>query len=183
MDIGLKVIAERAEHGPAIEALTDLSFGPARFRKTAYRFRDNIPPIKALGFVIEDRNGKVVASLRFWPARLPNGEVVALLGPISVSPQLRGLGYGSRLINHGLMRARSIGFPAVMLVGDPGYYSKFGFAGTLMDGLRLPGPVDRKRLLGLEFTPGVLDHQAGLIQTVPPTSISTEQHAPGSVGR
>lgn len=180
MNIGLKVIAERAEHGPAIEALTDLSFGPDRFQKTAYRFRDNIPPIKALGFVIEDRSRQVVASLRFWPARLPNGEVVALLGPISVSPELRGLGYGSRLINHGLMRARALGYPAVVLVGDPAYYVKFGFVGTVMDGLKLPGPVDRKRLQGIEFTPGILDHQAGMIQPVPPAAKSTGRRASAS---
>ncbi len=160
----LEVISERPEHDAAIEALTDLSFGPGRFAKTAYRFRDGIDQIRQLGFVIEDEAGNLVASLRFWPAILPDQTEVALLGPISVSPVLRGLGYGRRLINHGLLRARALGYPAVVLVGDEPYYRQFGFVGDIMHGLNLPGPVDRKRLLGLEFTPGVLDYQAGMIQ-------------------
>ncbi|MEO0392252.1 MAG: N-acetyltransferase [Pseudomonadota bacterium] len=184
MDIGLHVIAERPDHAAAIEALTDLSFGPARFTKTVYRFRDQIPPIRQLGFVIEDVHKAVVSSLRFWPATLPNGEVAALLGPISVAPSLRGLGYGSRLIHHGIMRTRSLGYPGIILVGDAPYYNQFGFTGTVMHGLRLPGPVDRKRLLGMEFTPGMLDHQAGIIQpyTLPATH-EAEGWSPGSTGR
>ncbi|MEM6904070.1 MAG: N-acetyltransferase, partial [Pseudomonadota bacterium] len=112
------------------------------------------------------------ASIRFWPAILPDGTVVALLGPISVQGHLRGMGYGSRLIHHGLMRARAVGYPAVMLVGDRPYYGQFGFSAEIMDGLRLPGPVDRARLLGLEFSVGVLDHQAGLIK---PLKVTTSQ--------
>jgi predicted N-acetyltransferase YhbS len=162
----LQVIPERPEHHAAIEALTDLSFGPARFEKTAYRFRDGIDPIDKLGFVIEDEAGVLVASLRFWPALLPDQRVVALLGPISVSPVLRGLGYGRQLINHGIMRTRALGYPAIILVGDEPYYCQFGFVGRVMHGLQLPGPVDRARLLGLEFTPGVLDYQAGMIKPV-----------------
>ncbi|MBV6631548.1 MAG: N-acetyltransferase [Alphaproteobacteria bacterium] len=164
----LDVVAERPSHGAAIERLNDRAFGPNRLTKTAYRFRDGIPPIAPLGFVIEPPDapgsGEVAASIRFWPAVLPDGSVSALLGPIAVQSDLRGTGYGSRLIHHGLMRARALGYPAVVLVGDRPYYVQFGFSAELMDGLRLPGPVDRSRLLGLEFTAGVLDHQAGLIR-------------------
>jgi len=164
----LNVIPEQPQHDAEIEALTDLSFGPGRFAKTVYKFRDGIDPIRELCFVIENDQGAVVASLRFWPALLPDGQEVALLGPISVAPELRGLGYGRRLIHYGMMRARAMGYPAVVLVGDRPYYAQFGFSGEIMDGIELPGPVDRARVLGVEFTPGVLDHQAGMLQPVSP---------------
>lgn len=167
----IEVLPEQPHHDAEIEALTDLAFGPDRFTKTVYKFRDGIPPIAELGFVIEDDEGRLVATLRFWPALLPSGTEVALLGPISVSPELRGLGYGRRLIHHGMMRARALGYPAVILVGDRPYYAQFGFSGEIMDGIKLPGPVDRARVLGVEFVPDILNHQAGMLRPARPAAL------------
>ena len=49
------------------------------------------------------------------------------LGPISVTPDLQGEGIGSALINEGLNILRGKGARGCALVGDPNYYSRFGF--------------------------------------------------------
>ena len=49
------------------------------------------------------------------------------LGPISVSPEHQGKGIGSALMQAALQALRDQGAAGIMLVGDPGYYRRFGF--------------------------------------------------------
>ncbi|MBX9456978.1 MAG: N-acetyltransferase [Rhizobium sp.] len=49
------------------------------------------------------------------------------LGPVSVKPALQRGGIGSVLIKAGLDRIRATGAAGCVLVGDPGYYGRFGF--------------------------------------------------------
>lgn len=49
------------------------------------------------------------------------------LGPIGVLPEYQGRGIGSRLVRQGLVRGPSAGWDGVVLLGSPGYYSRFGF--------------------------------------------------------
>ena len=49
------------------------------------------------------------------------------LGPISVLPALQGQGIGSALMHAALQALRDQDAAGCMLVGDPGYYRRFGF--------------------------------------------------------
>ncbi len=62
-----------------------------------------------------------------------------------------------------LATARRRGHQAVILVGDPEYYDRFGFSAEKTGALWLPGPFERHRLLGCELTAGALDGARGLI--------------------
>jgi putative acetyltransferase len=50
-----------------------------------------------------------------------------LLGPVAVLPELQRQGIGSALVGAGLEQLRSRGAPGCVLVGDPGFYRRFGF--------------------------------------------------------
>jgi putative acetyltransferase len=49
------------------------------------------------------------------------------LGPISVRPELQGRGIGSLLMQAALRIMRERGAAGCVLLGDPAYYSRFGF--------------------------------------------------------
>lgn len=49
------------------------------------------------------------------------------LGPVSVVPERQGGGIGSALIRDGLERIRSECAAGCVVLGDPGYYPRFGF--------------------------------------------------------
>ena len=49
------------------------------------------------------------------------------LGPLSVSPARQGHGVGSALMHAVLAAAEALGEPAVVLLGSPAYYDRFGF--------------------------------------------------------
>jgi len=59
------------------------------------------------------------------------------LGPISVLPKQQGKGIGSQLINSAINELKNIAAKGCVLLGDPNYYHRFGFAP--IQGLVLPG--------------------------------------------
>lgn len=64
-----------------------------------------------------------------------------LLGPVGVLPPMQGRGIGSALIREALRSMRDAGALGVVLVGDPGYYVRLGFA--CVPGLHYPGVPDQ----------------------------------------
>jgi len=159
---------EQKCHEDAVDALVDASFGPTRFQKTVYKCRELTAPIADLGLVMIDpaRNDRVVATLRFWPVLLPNGRVSPLLGPLAVDETLRGCGLGRKLMWNGIRRAQIRGYQNIILVGDPEYYHQFGFGHDVVHGLSLPGWVEQRRFLGLEFKAGSLISQRGVLRAL-----------------
>lgn len=71
-----------------------------------------------------------------------------LLGPVAVLPSLHGQGIGSALVEAGLAELRERGANGCVLVGDPGFYSRFGF--TTFPELTYDG-VPHEYVLALHF--------------------------------
>lgn len=61
---------------------------------------------------------------------------VLTLGPISVLPAYQRMGVGGRLIRYTRKLARDMGFGGILLCGDPGYYSRYGFIPAEALGIR-----------------------------------------------
>jgi len=157
-----EIRAEEAGDAQAIERLVEKSFGPGRFAKSAYRLREGVEPEPGLSFVaIED--GALRGSVRFWPVFVGK-EPALLLGPLAVESDRRGRGMGIQLMQHGIDAARARGARAIILVGDLPYYARVGFAPLPRGRVRLPGPVDLTRVLGLELVDGALDALEGPVR-------------------
>lgn len=158
----LEISPELPDHTAAIEQLLDLSFGPGRFAKTAYRLREGVDPVPDLSFIAM-AGGELRASLRFWPAVIAGKWDALMLGPLAVDPARRGKGIGLDIMRHGLDAARAAGHSRVILVGDAPYYAKVGFSRAPAEGLILPGPVDPDRLLAMALRPGAMKGVSGRI--------------------
>ncbi|HEV7872860.1 MAG TPA: N-acetyltransferase [Enterovirga sp.] len=147
---------------PGRETLLDACFGDARFAKTCERLRDGRMPAEGLARVIE-HDGRIVGTVRLWHIDAGRHRPALMLGPIAIDPALQGLGLGAKLMRDVLDLARSFGHRAVLLVGDAPYYARFGFSAEAVSGLRLPGPFERERFLGLELQPGALKGATGRV--------------------
>ena len=153
--------SERASDVVAREALLDACFGVTRQMRTCQRLRDGQAPAQGLAFSVV-REGRLIGTVRLW--HVSAGGVPALvLGPLAVDPSCRKLGIGAALIRHALTAAKARGHGAVVLLGDAPYYDRFGFSALKTGELRLPGPFERDRLLGLELREGALDGASGII--------------------
>jgi len=76
--------------------------------------------------------GAIVGHVAFSPATVQgtkNGWFG--LGPVSVDPDFQGQGIGSALIEQGLAELRQRGASGCLLIGDPGFYCRFGFEGDV----------------------------------------------------
>lgn len=138
-----------------IIALTDRAFGPGRYVKTAERLREGCKPLADMSFVAH-QGDRVIASVRMWPIviRNDNGacDAIAFLGPIVVDDAFRGGGLGKRLIGLSTDAAKAADLRAVLLVGDADYFASLGFERAV--GIRMPGPVDPRRVLIHYCSPG-----------------------------
>jgi predicted N-acetyltransferase YhbS len=159
--------ADRAD----IELLLDAAFEPGRRARTAYRLREGVEPYQGLSMVAHDC-GRLVGSIQYWPCELWDGSQafpVTLLGPVAVAPDLQGSGLGKRLMRASLEVADACGHDAIVLIGDPEYYGRFGFEAAPTEEWRVPGPVERRRLLA-RLAPGTLlpkDAELRSITSVP----------------
>jgi predicted N-acetyltransferase YhbS len=158
--------ADRAD----IELLLDAAFEPGRHSRTAYRLREGVEPYRGLSLVARER-GRLVGSIQYWPCELWDGaeaHPITLLGPVAVAPDLQGSGLGKRLMRASLAIADACGHDAIVLIGDPDYYGRFGFASAATGGWRLPGPFERHRLLARVAPDVMLPHEADLRSIVVP---------------
>ncbi|MFR0690425.1 GNAT family N-acetyltransferase [Enterobacterales bacterium AE_CKDN230030158-1A_HGKHYDSX7] len=73
--------------------------------------------------------GEVVGHVAFSPISLDGTDQNWYgLGPVSVRPDLHGLGIGAALIRAGLEQLKELGARGCVVLGDPRYYPRFGFA-------------------------------------------------------
>jgi putative acetyltransferase len=78
--------------------------------------------------LVAEVDGRVVGHVAFSPVRISDGTAGWYgLGPVSVLPEHQRRGIGKALIERGLARVRERGGQGCALVGDAGYYARFGF--------------------------------------------------------
>ncbi|MEI4488089.1 N-acetyltransferase [Frigidibacter sp. MR17.14] len=78
--------------------------------------------------LVAEEAGQVLCHVAFSPV-LINGQDLGWLGlgPLSVAPEHQRRGIGGRLVAAGLERLRAGGAAGCVVLGDPDYYTRFGF--------------------------------------------------------
>jgi predicted N-acetyltransferase YhbS len=136
----------------AVEQLLDRAFGTDRHGRTAYAVREGTVPVAALSFAALDGEA-LVGTIQCWPVILAGDDggraALTMVGPVAVDPPRQQHGIGHALMAHMLDAAERTGAArSLMLIGDPEYYGRFfGFTAERTAAWRLPGPVERRRLL------------------------------------
>ena len=78
--------------------------------------------------LVAEQAGEVLGHIAFSPVVL-NGQSGTWfgLGPVSVKPAWQNQGIGSSLVRYGISLIRRAGAGGIVLLGEPEYYSRFGF--------------------------------------------------------
>jgi predicted N-acetyltransferase YhbS len=139
------ILSELSADDSAIEALLEHAFGPGRFAKVSERVREIAEFRPDMSFCAWEGE-RLVGSVRMWKVRI-GGEEAIFLGPLAVEADQRKHGTGGVLVQHASAAAEAAGFPVVLLVGDEPYFGRFGFTAQTTKAVRLPGPVDQRRVL------------------------------------
>ena len=145
----LEIIPEDpARHADKIEALYDATFGPGHFAKTAERLREGNASLPELTRVAVRGGEEIVGVCRLWPVRVGDGSVSAVLvGPVAVAPSMQGSRLGLTVTGEAIEAATKAGYDAALLVGITSYFAEIGFTIVEPEQIKLPGPVDYKRVM------------------------------------
>ncbi len=161
-DLSLNIQPETPEDDPAIEKLSERTFGPGRFARSAYRLREGVEHRRELSYTA--RIGTLlVGSVRLTPITI-GGTKALLLGPLTVEPPFRSRGVGRALMEASIKAAKDDGAKLILLVGDEPYYGRMGFAKVAPGRVKLPGPVDPDRVLIAEIAPGAFEGVEGAVR-------------------
>ncbi|KAB2685397.1 MULTISPECIES: GNAT family N-acetyltransferase [Brucella/Ochrobactrum group] len=131
---------EMPQDAAEIRRLTDEAFRTVAYsNQKEGEIVDALRAAKALTLsLVAEEDGQVLGHVAFSPVQI-GGEDKGWygLGPVSVSPDRQGEGIGGKLIREGLALLRAAGAKGCVLLGDPGYYGRFGFKADQR--LKLPG--------------------------------------------
>ena len=86
------------------------------------------------------------------------------LAPLAVVPRLQRTGIGTALVQVGLERCKQLGFGAAVVLGDPEYYPRFGFAPAVGFGIGCDYDVPSEAFMLLELQRGFLNGASGKVE-------------------
>ena len=113
--------------------------------------------------------GRVTGHILFTPVTLLSHPATLLmgLGPMAVMPTHQRRGVGSGLVWMGLEECRRLGAAAVVVLGHPDYYPRFGFAPASGFGLSSEYVVPDDVFMALELKTNALRELSGTIRYHP----------------
>ena len=82
---------------------------------------------------------------------------------MAVHPEYQNNGIGSKMVEKGLEIAKDIGFDAVIVIGHPKYYPRFGFTPAKNWKIKLPFDVPDDVFLALELKENALKNSSGIV--------------------
>lgn len=139
----MQIRAESPADMGAIEAVTVAAFRHAEHTSHTEQFivralRDSGQLVISL---VAEEGDSIIGHVAVSPVTIDGASCDWYgLGPISVLPAHQGRGVGSRLMRDALARLQALGAAGCVVLGDPGYYQRFGFAPST---LVLPGVPPR----------------------------------------
>jgi len=132
----------------------------------AVKLRESEGYIPSLALVAEEGN-KIIGHIMMTKTHIeqPDGSIfnALLVAPLSVLLEYRDRGVGSALMQEAVTIARSMGYKVAFLVGDPGYYSRFGYKQTSLYGIQSKTGIPEQYVQVLELVPNALKSITGVI--------------------
>lgn len=149
--MALIVRPERPGDEDAIRAVVEAAFaGHPHSDQTEHLIVDRLRRRDRLAVsLVAEEDGAVVGHVAFSPVRIGlAGHGWFGLAPLAVAPARQNGGIGTRLVTEGLAALRAEGAGGCVVLGEPGYFGRFGFSPD--PGITLQG-VPAELFLALPF--------------------------------
>lgn len=108
--------------------------------------------------------GHIMLTKTFFAGNEGRQYETLLLAPVSVALPYRKQGVGTKLIHEAMRLAIKMGHASVFLVGDPGYYHRFGFKSATDFGITNKNGIPDHYVMARELVSGSLTGQVGTIE-------------------
>lgn len=160
--MNLLIRPEARADRPAVRAIIEAAFRPAEptgrpvveavLNDELWLDPDFAPTLT----LVAERDGEVIGQVTSSYGLLideQNQRRVIGVGPVSVLPGRQGAGVGSALMRALVTVATDAGEPALVLLGSPDFYGRFGFVPATDLGIQAPDPAWGKYFQAIRLTP------------------------------
>ena len=154
--------SEEQRDWAAVHAVNASAFETPAEANLVDDLREHATPLVSL--VAED-NGAIVGHIMFSPVSLAGHPTLRIMGlaPMAVAPEHQRKGIGSALVRAGLEHCQQLGFGAVVVLGHPAYYPRFGFSSSARFGIGCEYDVPEDVFMVVELRAGFLHGASGTV--------------------
>lgn len=154
---------EEEKDFPAVRAVNASAFETIVEANLVDTLRGQAQPIVSLA--AED-NKAVLGHIMFSPVSLSGHPELKIVGlaPMAVTPTHQKKGIGLALVRAGLVRCKELGFGAVVVLGHPEYYPRFGFSPSTRFGIGCEYAAPEDAFMVVELQQGYLRGKSGTIK-------------------
>jgi putative acetyltransferase len=158
----ISVRFERQDDATGIRETNELAFESPLEAGLVDALRDSADYLSLVATTGE----QIVGHILFTPVSLepPVDVRIAGLAPMAVRPQHQRSGVGGQLIRAGLDACRARGYSAVVVLGHPGYYPRFGFVPAHTFALTCEFPSPPEAFMAIELEAGALAGITGMVR-------------------
>ena len=117
--------------------------------------------------LVAEEDEVIVGHILFTPVKLmgdDSGLKLVGLAPMAVLSKHQKKGIGSQLVKTGIVRCSAQGYDAVVVLGHPDYYPRFGFVSSVKYQIKSEYDVPDEVFMVLELKQGSLEHKTGVIK-------------------
>lgn len=159
----MQIRTEREEDRTGVRAVNESAFATPAEADLVDALRGQARPVVSL---VADDQGAIVGHILFSPVLLtghPDRKIMGL-GPMAVLPEHQRKGVGSALVAAGLEACEKLGYGAVVVLGDPEFYRRFGFVPSTQFAIRCEYEAPEGAFMVKELRPGNLRGATGTIK-------------------
>ncbi|MCG9596493.1 N-acetyltransferase [Vibrio sp. Isolate25] len=150
----------------AVDRLLKSAFETEAEADLVMRLREN--GRRTLSLVACNDEGEVVGHVMFSPVTLNHEELSWQgLAPLAIKEGYRRQGLAAELVKEGFESLREFGYPACVVLGEPDYYSRFGFEASENYGFHCQWEVPKGAFQVIELSQGEFLGRSGLIEYSP----------------
>jgi putative acetyltransferase len=162
----IEIRTEESGDAEAVRRVHERAFGQTAEARLVEMLCENNKALISLVAVID---GQIVGHILFSAVSVsgaPEEFQAVGLAPVAVLPEHQKKGIGSKLIREGLEQCRKAAYHAAVVLGDPLYYSRFGFTCASDYGLENEYGVHAE-FMALELKANALTAVTGMVKYQP----------------
>lgn len=128
-------------------------------------YRNDPAFVPELDFVME-LDGKLIGQVIYVRSHIEcdDGTILPIMtfGPIGIAPEFKRQGYGKRLLDYSMEKAKELGAGALAITGNIDFYGKSGFVPAKTKGVHYADDPDADYFLIKELKDGFLNGISGI---------------------
>jgi putative acetyltransferase len=157
----VRIRTERAGDAPGIRAVNLAAFETPAEADLVEALRTHAEPLVSL---VAETQSAIVGHILFSPVTLSADPALRLMGlaPMAVEPSWQRRGIGAALILEGIEQCRRLAVDAIVVLGHPGYYPRFGFVPASRFHIRSEYDVPDDVFMIQELREGALAGKSGI---------------------